>query len=334
VALYQVQEGQLQEIKTTSFVAESLRERQDMQRWLRDSPDALGERLFVIAEEYGDFEDARRRIDLLALDEEANLVVVELKRTDDGGFMDLQAIRYAAMISTMTFEDVVRAHETYLQRREISGVAADRILKFLGFADPDEVAVGKVPRIVLVSPEFSKEVTTTVLWLVERGLDIRCLQIQPYRLESKFFVDIHQVLPLEQAADYQVRIRQKDESAIRAVASRRELTLHVLARHGLVSSGTEIEVVPEALPSNASSMDTRVFKATIFDLSSRESVTWQIDGKHYSPTALTRRLATEHGLIWRANNIFIHWRIVGSAESMWEKAEQLTRGKRDIAHFS
>ena len=35
---------------------------------------------------------------------DANLVVVELKRTEDGGLMDLQALRYAAMISAMPFE--------------------------------------------------------------------------------------------------------------------------------------------------------------------------------------------------------------------------------------
>lgn len=326
MGLYKVQDAQLEEIKTTSFVAESLRERQDLQQWLRDLPDALGERLFIVAEEYGDFEEARRRIDLLALDIEANLVVIELKRTDDGGFLDLQAIRYAAMISTMTFDDAFRAHEAYLHRRGIPGVATERILEFLGVATPDEVAISKVPRIMLVSRDFSLEVTTTVLWLVERGLDIKCLQVTPYRFESKLFIDIRQVLPLEQAVDYQVRIRQKDETARRAAVGRRELTLHVLARHGLISAGSEIEVVPEALPSDASTKDGRIFRATIADLTSRESVVWQYDGKTYSPTALTKRLAAEHGLTWLANNIFIHWRVVGSAESMWDKAEQLTRG--------
>lgn len=330
MALYEVENGHLQEIKTTSFIAESLRERQDLQRWLRDSPEALGETLFVIAEEYGEFEDAKRRIDLLAIDEEANLVVVELKRTDDGGFMDLQAIRYAAMISTMTLEDVIRAHEMYLKKRELPENAADRILKFLGAEQADEVVVGKVPRIMLVSRDFSLEVTTTVLWLVERGLDIRCLQIMPYRLESKLFVDIHQVLPLEQAADYQVRIRQKDETARRVATGRRELTLHALARHGVIAPGTEIEIVPKALPTNASASDSRIFKATIGDLAIRESVIWQFDGKRYSPTALTRHLAAEHGLVWLANNIFIHWRVVGSSESMWDNAEKLISGSDSV----
>lgn len=46
----------------------------------------------------------RRRIDLLCLDKNANWVVVELKRTEDGGAMEQQAIRCAAMVSTSTLD--------------------------------------------------------------------------------------------------------------------------------------------------------------------------------------------------------------------------------------
>ena len=46
----------------------------------------------VIAEEFGDWGASRRQIDLLCIDKEANLVVIELSRTEDGGFMALQAI--------------------------------------------------------------------------------------------------------------------------------------------------------------------------------------------------------------------------------------------------
>jgi RecB family endonuclease NucS len=77
---------------------------------LRDQPDALGEDLKIIAEEFGQWEDSRRRVDLLALDRRGRLVVIELKRGDDGSHMELQALRYAAMISTMTFDEVVEAY--------------------------------------------------------------------------------------------------------------------------------------------------------------------------------------------------------------------------------
>jgi hypothetical protein len=72
----------------------------------------------VLTEEFGDWEDCRRRIDLLAIDQQANLVVIELKRTSDGGHMDLQAIRYASMVSAMTFERATQIHTDFLTRME------------------------------------------------------------------------------------------------------------------------------------------------------------------------------------------------------------------------
>ena len=49
------------------------------------APDFVGDDLMVIAEEYGEWEDSNRRIDFLCLSKDAGLVVVEIKRTDDGG---------------------------------------------------------------------------------------------------------------------------------------------------------------------------------------------------------------------------------------------------------
>jgi Protein of unknown function (DUF2924) len=35
---------------------------------------------------------------------------------------------------------------------------------------------------VLASANFSKELTTAVLWLRDRDIDIRCVRLQPYRM--------------------------------------------------------------------------------------------------------------------------------------------------------
>ena len=74
------------------------------------SPDTL-----VVAEEFCDWEGSQRRIDLLGIDRDANLVVIELKRTKEVGHAELQAIRYAAMISTMTFDKLVEVYGGYLR---------------------------------------------------------------------------------------------------------------------------------------------------------------------------------------------------------------------------
>ena len=87
----------------------------------------------MVAEEFGEWEDARRRIDLLCLDRDANLVVVELKRTEDGGHMDLQALRYAAMVSTLTFEKLVESHAQYLTKYAREEDARSAIIQFLGW---------------------------------------------------------------------------------------------------------------------------------------------------------------------------------------------------------
>ena len=84
---------------------EQLQERADLQRLLRDQPDVLEEGLFIVAEEFSNWQDSGRSIDLLAVDSEGNhLVVIELKRTQTGDHSELQAIRYAAMVANMTLD--------------------------------------------------------------------------------------------------------------------------------------------------------------------------------------------------------------------------------------
>jgi len=105
--LYQITDQSFRPIPEASLAEMRIGERTDLQRLLRTQVDVLGDDLYVLTEEFGDWEDSKRRIDLLAIDSEANLVVIELKRTQDGGHMELQAIRYASMVSAMTFERAV-----------------------------------------------------------------------------------------------------------------------------------------------------------------------------------------------------------------------------------
>ncbi len=70
--------------------------------------DVLSDDLLLVAEEYGLFEDSPRRVGLLALHRKGTLVVIELKRTYNGGHMELQSLRHAAMVSTMTVEHLMK----------------------------------------------------------------------------------------------------------------------------------------------------------------------------------------------------------------------------------
>jgi hypothetical protein len=84
------------------------------------------------------------------------------------------------------------------------------ILGFLGWEEPDDGTFAVDTKIVLVSLEFSKEITTTVLWLNKRQLDIRCVRLRPYCLDGRILLDVQQVIPLPEAAEYQVQLRKKE----------------------------------------------------------------------------------------------------------------------------
>lgn len=118
MAIFQITKDSLVPLAETRFDAEGIYERKDLQRVIKDHVEVLGDDLMVITEEYGGRADSNRRIDLLCLDRLANLVVVELKRSEDGGHMELQAVRYAAMVSAMTFDQMINEHARYLSPSE------------------------------------------------------------------------------------------------------------------------------------------------------------------------------------------------------------------------
>jgi hypothetical protein len=233
MALYEITDGGLKQRPAAGFAALRLRERGDLQRLLRDDVSALGDDLVVISEEFGQWEDARRRIDLLALDKSGRLVVIELKRTESGGHMDLQAIRYAAMVSSMDFEDVVAAYGRHLARHGSDGDrdARGKLEQFLEVGEDDEEpAISTEVRIILAGADFGREITTTVLWLNGfEGIDIRCVRVVPYDIGGRILLDVQQILPLPEAADYQVRIRRKEAARERALRDGRDFTrFHVV----------------------------------------------------------------------------------------------------------
>ncbi|WP_432565377.1 hypothetical protein [Kineococcus sp. SYSU DK003] len=232
MALYEMTaQRDLVDIPASTFAAEGIRERDDLQRALRENITVLGEDLLVVAEEFGDF-DVRRRIDLLAVDRTARLVVIELKRTEDGGHMQLQALRYAAMVSAMTFEQLVATYTRHLSSTDPEGAesAREQLADWLDEVGGEDAVLHRQVRIVLAAAGFDAQITTTVLWLNDvYGLDISCVRIVPYAVAGKLLLDVQQVIPLPEAEELTVRLRQR-ESAARAVTAQsgRDWTQYVI----------------------------------------------------------------------------------------------------------
>ena len=221
--IYRVSDDSLTPLDRTTFAAQGLHERRDLQALLKRQIDVVAPDTLIVAEEFREWDDSSRRIDLLGVDRYANLVVIELKRTEDGGHMDLQAIRYAAMISTLTFDRLVTIYARYLRDNGMELDAEKSLLDFLD-RSPDEEPFGQEVKIVLASAEFSKELTTSVMWLNDFGLDIRCVRMKPYVDGGQVFLDVQTVIPLPEVADYQIRIREKRQKEREARESGRDYT--------------------------------------------------------------------------------------------------------------
>lgn len=231
--IYEFTDNEIREIEPTTFTQMQIDERRDLQRLLRKHIHVIAPDTLVIAEEFNEWDGSRRQIDLLGIDRNANIVVIELKKNEDGGFMELQAIRYASMVSTLTFEKSVDVFSRYLEKIDKPEVdARAELLDFLGWTEPDEESFAQDVRIVLASADFGRELTTSVLWLIERDIDIRCVRMSPHNLEGRLFVDVQQIIPLPELEEYQIRVSEKKRKEREARSNSRDRTKYDLSVGG------------------------------------------------------------------------------------------------------
>ncbi len=210
MAIFELQDGKFNSLKKIDFGTENILET-NIQDAVKDNIDVIASDCIIIAKEFSQWNDSNRRIDLLAVDKKANLVVIELKRKD-GRDMELQSLRYAAMVSTLTYEDAVKTYEKYLESiGSNSNDAENNLLNHFGWEDtPKEDKFALNVRIILVSEDFSSELATTVLWLNEITSEtipkITCIRLIPYKYEDKIFIAPQQIIPLPEAKDYQTKL--------------------------------------------------------------------------------------------------------------------------------
>lgn len=188
-----------------SFRDIGIRERDDLERWIAKAPGLLGEPLLVISSEFSCFDKSSRRLDIVALDSNACIVVIELKLDADRSLADQQAIRYAAMCADMTMADVVRTLASFDGCS--SAQAEDKLRLFLAVDRLPELA-GR-PRIILAAGSIEDaELTNCVLWLRGYGVDISCVELTPYQVsDSRQVVLIPRtIIPFPETSRYLVSV--------------------------------------------------------------------------------------------------------------------------------
>ncbi|MCY4200868.1 MAG: hypothetical protein OXF31_13835 [Gammaproteobacteria bacterium] len=227
-------QNEITPIPSTTFAELDMKE-DELQACLKSQIGAISPHTLVIAEKFkfSAWIDSNREIDLLGIDEEANFVVIELKRTEDGRHMELQSLRYAAMISNFTFDKAAEIYQEFLKKEKGEDIEPDyargELLSYLKWeGEPREDEFGQGVKIVLASAGFSPELTTTVMWLIDNSqIDISCVKIVPHKLDEQILLDVQPVIPTPDAKDYQVSVKEKRQKERESRKSRKTYDLTI-----------------------------------------------------------------------------------------------------------
>lgn len=213
--MYQIdiRNKKMNKLNATTFSELNLSERYDIQEWIDDTPEILGEKLLIIGKEI--ILPSGIRLDLLAIDESGNLVIIELKRDTSGNQVEWQAIKYASYCSAFTDEEIFGTYQEYLNKKytDKSKNAKQEIENFIITFETENL--NNEQRIILVSRDFNSDVASAVLWLNDKGLDIKCIKINSFLSENnELLIYPTQIIPLPEAEDFIKRkaIQRKENS--------------------------------------------------------------------------------------------------------------------------
>jgi hypothetical protein len=208
--------NRISKLDEKTFTELGFREREHLQEWLANNPDALGEDILIIQKEFNGFNDTNERLDLLGVDKQGNLVVIENKLDDTGKDVTWQVLKYASYCSTLKKEHIRKIYQEFLDKQGKGENAEENLIDFFNANDFKEISLnsGQTQRIILVSGSFRKEVTSTVLWLMNYKLRIQCFKATPFQFGDQLFLNIEQIIPMKDAEDYVISMADKTQDDI------------------------------------------------------------------------------------------------------------------------
>lgn len=206
------QNNRIAPLDTKQFTELGFKEREHLQEWIANQPEALGEDLLIIQKEFDGFSDTKERLDLLALDKDASVVIIENKLDDTGRDVVWQALKYVSYCSNLNKLQIVDIFQDYLNRYCGGGDAKALICEFLDVPDLEEVLInsGNDQRLILVAANFRKEVTSTVLWLLGHGIQAQCIKVTPFASGEELFLNVEQIIPTPEAKELMIGIAAKN----------------------------------------------------------------------------------------------------------------------------
>lgn len=221
------QTNSIQKIEETTFKEIGASERNHLQEWIAKNPEVLcgeDESLLIIQKEFDGFSDTKERLDLLALDHNGNLVIIENKLDDSGRDVTWQGLKYVSYCASLTTEQILSIYDQFLGADES---AEENVREFLELDEEAELLLNDGDqRLILIAHKFRKEVTSTVMWLLDKEVQIQCFKAVPYKYGEEALLQLEQIIPLPETKEYVISLQKKEkEEKIKGSANRIQNTL-------------------------------------------------------------------------------------------------------------
>lgn len=286
-----------------TLAAAGIKERADLQRWIERYPEIIERDLLVVTTEFDQWQVRDRRVsdrlDVLFLDSAGSLLVAELKRDEAPDTTDLQALKYTAYCSQLTVDDVVEQYSRY------HAVSADEARQAVLEHAPalKDRELGPI-RVRIVANGFGPSVTHVVLFLIDLGLDIGCIEITAKRHgNGHAILTSRQLLPPPAAEDYLVKRRRREvEEEEREAPTRRRNSVTVLDEAGVIAVDGDVPMnLPAFTPEQRLAIERRIASSPAYGtaqwtgLGIKQALRWKHDGHLYSCSGLVVKVLKDVG---------------------------------------
>src|SRR5437763_4801126 len=95
-----------------------------LETWIVENPELVGEQLLVLGRQLAEFEEDQDRLDVLAIDQSGEIVLIELKVADNFRVTDLQALAYAGAYASRDTADLAETFRRTLEKLQAKLVAS------------------------------------------------------------------------------------------------------------------------------------------------------------------------------------------------------------------
>jgi hypothetical protein len=213
----------------------------------------------------------------------------------------MQALKYAALVSRFTRDDLAKVHAQYLTRQRGELVSAETAAAELEeWATLTEESL-RLPRLILLAADFPATVTATVVFLHQQcGLDVQLRKFQAYRTAQETLVTVSQLYPPPDVEDFVLSPEVSEQRLERTERQRRQreaTTVSRLVEAGALEPGDRLqfrapsaELQAQLEPWLADKPERRW--ATWQD-DTGQPLVWKADEQAYSPTGLANHILEE-----------------------------------------